>query len=94
MFVSVQLLPSTRRAYGKVWAGKFSDSDGHQYTLRSSIGFQWPTSPMLKAKLEMRRVGAKHDIILEWRSLPKELQRTDEQAEAFAMQIREQKQIL
>jgi len=49
---------------------------------------------MLKAKLEMRRVGAKHDIILEWRSLSKELQRTDEQAEAFAMQIREQKQIL
>ena len=37
----------------------------------------------------MKQVGARHDIIREWRSLPKELRRTDEQAEAFAMQIKE-----
>ena len=37
----------------------------------------------------MKQVGARHDIIREWRSLPKELRRTDEQAEAFAMQIKD-----
>jgi hypothetical protein len=35
----------------------------------------------------MKQVGARHDIIREWRSLPKEQRQTDEQAEAFAMQI-------
>jgi hypothetical protein len=34
----------------------------------------------------MKQVGARHDIIREWRSLPKEQRQTDEQAEAFAMQ--------
>lgn len=38
----------------------------------------------------MKQVGARHDIIREWRSLPKEQRQTDEQAEAFAMQIRDQ----
>jgi hypothetical protein len=37
----------------------------------------------------MKQVGARHDIIREWRSLPKELRQTDEQAEAFAMQIKD-----
>ena len=37
----------------------------------------------------MKQVGARHDIIREWRSLPKESRRTDEQAEAFAMQIKD-----
>jgi hypothetical protein len=37
----------------------------------------------------MKQVGARHDIIREWRSLPKELRRTDEQVEAFAMQIKD-----
>jgi hypothetical protein len=37
----------------------------------------------------MKQVGARHDIIREWRSLPKELRITDEQAEAFAMQIKD-----
>ena len=37
---------------------------------------------------EMKQVGARHDIIREWRSLPKEQRQTDEQAEAFAMQIK------
>ena len=43
----------------------------------------------LKAKREMKQVGARHDIIREWRSLPKESRQTDEQAEAFAMQIKD-----
>ncbi len=38
---------------------------------------------------EMKQVGARHDIIREWRSLPKEQRQTDEQAEAFAMQIKD-----
>lgn len=37
----------------------------------------------------MKQVGARHDIIREWRSLPKELRQTDKQAEAFAMQIKD-----
>ena len=37
----------------------------------------------------MKQVAARHDIIREWRSLPKELRQTDEQAEAFAMQIKD-----
>ena len=37
----------------------------------------------------MKQVGARRDIIREWRSLPKESRRTDEQAEAFAMQIKD-----
>jgi hypothetical protein len=35
----------------------------------------------------MNQVNARHEIIREWRSLPKELRETDEQAAAFAMQI-------
>jgi hypothetical protein len=38
---------------------------------------------------KMKQVGARHDIIREWRSLPKEQRQTDEQAEAFAMQIKD-----
>jgi hypothetical protein len=34
-------------------------------------------------------VNARHEIIREWRSLPKELRQTDEQAAAFAMQIKD-----
>src|SRR5258708_37085813 len=37
----------------------------------------------------MKEVGARHNIIREWRSLPMEQRQTDEQAEAFAMQIRD-----
>ena len=37
----------------------------------------------------MKQVGARHDIIREWRSLPKEQRQTDKQAEAFAMQIKD-----
>jgi hypothetical protein len=37
----------------------------------------------------MKQVGARHDIIREWRSLPKEQRQTDEQAESFAMQIKD-----
>src|SRR3977135_1306244 len=37
----------------------------------------------------MKQVGARHDIIREWRSLPMEQRQTDEQAEAFAMQIKD-----
>jgi len=37
----------------------------------------------------MKHDGARHDIIREWRSLPKEQRQTDEQAEAFAMQIKD-----
>ena len=37
----------------------------------------------------MKQVGARHDIIREWRSLPKEQRQTDEQAEAFATQIKD-----
>jgi hypothetical protein len=37
----------------------------------------------------MHQVNARHDIIQEWRSLPKELRQTDEQAAAFAMQIKD-----
>ena len=35
---------------------------------------------------EMDQVNARHEIIREWRSLPKALRQTDEQAAAFAMQ--------
>ena len=37
----------------------------------------------------MKQVGARHDIIRKWRSLPKEQRQTDKQAEAFAMQIKD-----
>jgi hypothetical protein len=37
----------------------------------------------------MKQVGARHDIIREWRSLPKEQRQTDKQTEAFAMQIKD-----
>ena len=37
----------------------------------------------------MKHDGARHDIIREWRSLPKEQRQTDKQAEAFAMQIKD-----
>jgi hypothetical protein len=37
----------------------------------------------------MNQVNARHEIIQEWRSLPKELRQTDEQAAAFAMQIKD-----
>ena len=38
---------------------------------------------------EMHRVNARHEIIREWRSLPKEQRQTDEQAALFAMQIKD-----
>ena len=38
---------------------------------------------------EMHQVNARHGIIREWRSLPKELRQTDEQAAAFAMQVKD-----
>ena len=38
---------------------------------------------------EMHQVNARHEIIREWRSLPKALRQTDEQAAAFAMQIKD-----
>jgi regulator of sirC expression with transglutaminase-like and TPR domain len=38
---------------------------------------------------KMHQVNARHEIIREWRSLPKELRQTDEQAAAFAMQIKD-----
>jgi hypothetical protein len=37
----------------------------------------------------MHQVNARHAIIEEWRSLPKEQRQTAEQAEAFAMQIKD-----
>ena len=37
----------------------------------------------------MKQVVARHDIIREWRSLPKEQRQTEEQAEAFATQIKD-----
>ena len=37
----------------------------------------------------MHQVNARHDILQEWRSLPKEQRQTNEQAEAFAMQIKD-----
>ena len=37
----------------------------------------------------MNQVNARHEILREWRSLPKELRETDEQAAAFAMQIKD-----
>ncbi|MEH2506737.1 hypothetical protein V1290_005548 [Bradyrhizobium sp. AZCC 1578] len=37
----------------------------------------------------MNQVNARHEIIREWRSLPKDLRETDEQAAAFAMQIKD-----
>ncbi len=37
----------------------------------------------------MHQVNARHEIIREWRSLPKELRQTDEQAAAFATQIKD-----
>jgi hypothetical protein len=37
----------------------------------------------------MNQVNARHEIIREWRSLPKELRQTDEQAAAFALQIKD-----
>jgi hypothetical protein len=51
-----------------------------------------PGSCSLTANLEgteMHQVNARHEIIREWRSLPKELRQTDEQAAAFAMQIKD-----
>lgn len=36
----------------------------------------------------MNQVDARHEIIREWRSLPKEQRQTDEQAALFAMQRR------
>jgi len=38
---------------------------------------------------KMNQVNARHEIIREWRSLPRELRQTDEQAAAFAMQIKD-----
>jgi hypothetical protein len=38
---------------------------------------------------EMNQVDARHEIIREWRSLPKEQRQTDEQAALFAMQIKD-----
>ena len=38
---------------------------------------------------KMHQVNARHEIIREWRSLPKELRQTDEQAAAFALQIKD-----
>jgi hypothetical protein len=37
----------------------------------------------------MHQVNARHENIREWRSLPKELRQTDEQAAAFAMQVKD-----
>src|SRR6516165_8749683 len=37
----------------------------------------------------MNQVNARREIIREWRSLPKELRQTDEQAAAFAMQVKD-----
>jgi hypothetical protein len=37
----------------------------------------------------MNQVNARREIIREWRSLPKEVRQTDEQAAAFAMQIKD-----
>jgi hypothetical protein len=37
----------------------------------------------------MNQMNARREIIREWRSLPKELRQTDEQAAAFAMQIKD-----
>jgi hypothetical protein len=37
----------------------------------------------------MKQVGARHDIIREWRALPMEQRQTEEQVEAFAMQIKD-----
>jgi hypothetical protein len=41
------------------------------------------------AGAKMNEVDARHEIIREWRSLPKEQRQTDEQAAAFAMQIKD-----
>ena len=38
---------------------------------------------------KMHQVNARHQIIREWRSLPKELRQTEEQTAAFAMQIKD-----
>jgi hypothetical protein len=37
----------------------------------------------------MNQVNARHEIIREWRSLPKDLRQTDEQAAALAMQVKD-----
>jgi hypothetical protein len=37
----------------------------------------------------MNQVDARHEIIREWRSLPKEQRQTDEHAVLFAMQIKD-----
>ena len=37
----------------------------------------------------MNQVAARHEIIREWRSLPKEQRQTEDQAAAFAMQIKD-----
>jgi hypothetical protein len=37
----------------------------------------------------MNQVDARHEIIREWRSLPKEQRQTDEQAALLAMQIKD-----
>ena len=41
---------------------------------------------------EMNQVNARHEIIREWRWLPKEQRQTDEQVEAFAMQTKDKYQ--
>jgi hypothetical protein len=41
------------------------------------------------AGAKMNEVDARQEIIREWRSLPKEQRQTDEQAAAFAMQIKD-----
>jgi hypothetical protein len=47
-----------------------------------------PPDCRAEAEGEMSEVDAWHEIIQEWRSLPKEQRQTDEQAAAFAMQIK------
>jgi regulator of sirC expression with transglutaminase-like and TPR domain len=37
----------------------------------------------------MKQVDARHEIIREWKALPKELRQTEAQAAAFAMQIKD-----
>jgi hypothetical protein len=44
---------------------------------------------LLQRTREMNQVDARHEIIREWRSLPKEQRQTDEQAALFAMQIKD-----
>jgi hypothetical protein len=37
----------------------------------------------------VNQVNARHEIIREWRSLPREQRQTDQQVAAFAMQIKD-----